>query len=67
VKDDEHVAGEFLIFQQYQKVSYCRLHRRILLSGSMRDVIYLLFHLLTTLQGCFDLVAVKLSSLKTSF
>lgn len=42
------VPGEILIHQYYQKVSYCRFRRRILSSDSMRDVIYLLFHLLST-------------------
>ena len=30
-------------------LSYCRLHASVLLSDSMRDVIYLLFRLLTTM------------------
>ena len=38
-----------LIFQLYQTVGPCRFHRRVLLSDGMRDVICLLFHLLTTL------------------
>jgi hypothetical protein len=43
------VHGEMLIFQLYQTVGPCRLHRRILPSVGMREVFYLLFHLLTTL------------------
>ena len=38
-----------LIFQLYQTVGPCRFHRRVLLSDSMKDVIFLIFHLLTTM------------------
>jgi hypothetical protein len=43
------VHGELLFHQYYQKVSYCRFRQQILPSASMKDVIYLLFDLLTTL------------------
>jgi hypothetical protein len=42
------VHGELLFHQYYQKVSYCRFRQQILASASMKDVIYLLFHLLRT-------------------
>jgi hypothetical protein len=43
------VPGELLFHQQNQKVNYCRFHAPILLSDSMKDVIYLLCHPLSTL------------------
>lgn len=43
------MPGELLFLQSYQKVDGCCLRRPILLSEHMRDVIFLLFHLLTTL------------------
>jgi hypothetical protein len=45
------VGGEWLFHQWYQKVSYCRFQASILLPDGMRDVIYLLFHLITTLAS----------------
>jgi hypothetical protein len=42
----ELVPGEMVILQQYQKVSCCCFPRWILPSDNMKDVIYLLFHLL---------------------
>jgi hypothetical protein len=45
----EPAPGELLIFQQYHKVSYCRFLAAIIRSDSVKDVIYLLYDLLTTL------------------
>jgi hypothetical protein len=42
------VHGELIILQYYQKVSYCRHLHGILLSGRMKDVIFIIYHLLTT-------------------
>lgn len=41
--------GEFLIYQQYQRFDSCRFPGPFLHSVSMKDIIYLLFHLLTTI------------------
>jgi hypothetical protein len=45
----EPVHGEFLIHQLDQTVSYCRFGRKTLPSGTMKDIMFLLFDLLTTL------------------
>jgi hypothetical protein len=50
-KELRPVHGEFLFHHEYHKLSYFCFQARILLSDCMRDVIYLLFHLLTTLAA----------------